>query len=79
MIKDVQDTLNTLLAREDTNNDVPITVEDTGPKTIQLTTVGSGGYHTIDVRGTYALSNLLQELSLAKQRPYSARFSHQCA
>lgn len=63
----VVDMLNTLLAREDTDHNIQITIEDSGPKTIPLGTVASGGYHHFDVRGTYMLSNLLQELTLAKR------------
>ncbi|KAF2211705.1 glycoside hydrolase family 37 protein [Cercospora zeae-maydis SCOH1-5] len=63
----VQDTLHTLLSREDTDANVQITIEDTGPKTIELGTAASGGYKRFDVRGTYMLSNLLQELWLAKK------------
>lgn len=32
-----------------------------------LGTAGSGGYKSFDIRGTYMLSNLLQELTLAKE------------
>ncbi|KAH9835953.1 Neutral trehalase [Teratosphaeria destructans] len=63
----VDDTLKTLLAREDTDHNIQITIEDHGPKTIQLGTAASGGYRRFDVRGTYMLSNLLQELTLAKK------------
>nr|POF01006.1 neutral trehalase [Quercus suber] len=64
---DVDDCLKTLLAREDTDHNIQITIDDSGPKTIQLGTAASGGYRHIDVRGTYMLSNLLQELTLAKK------------
>ncbi|OBW63859.1 MAG: Uncharacterized protein AUREO_060750 [Aureobasidium pullulans] len=63
----VADTLEALLHREDSDNNQQITVEDVGPKTIQLGTAGSGGYKSFDIRGTYMLSNLLQELTLAKE------------
>lgn len=63
----VDDCLKTLLAREDTDHNIQITIDDSGPKTIQLGTAASGGYRHIDVRGTYMLSNLLQELTLAKK------------
>ncbi|KAK3069340.1 alpha,alpha-trehalase nth1 [Teratosphaeriaceae sp. CCFEE 6253] len=62
----VDDCLRTLLANEDTDHNIQITIEDAGPKVIQLGTVASGGYRHFDVRGTYMLSNLLQELTLAK-------------
>lgn len=63
---DVEHTLKELLSREDTDHNVQITIEDHGPKTLPLGTAASGGYRTFDVRGTYMLSNLLQELTLAK-------------
>jgi len=56
-----------LLHREDSDKNYQITIEDVGPKTLSLGTVGSGGYKTFDVRGTYMLSNLLQELALARE------------
>ncbi|KAK3686947.1 alpha,alpha-trehalase nth1 [Vermiconidia calcicola] len=63
----VEQTLRDLLAREDTDHNIQITIEDSGPKTIPLGTAASGGYRRFDVRGTYMLSNLLQELTLAKK------------
>jgi len=60
---DIQQTLERLLAQEDTDGDKKITVEDVGPKRFELLTV-SGEIHVIS--GTYQLSNLLQELILAK-------------
>ncbi|KAK5169241.1 hypothetical protein LTR04_006034 [Oleoguttula sp. CCFEE 6159] len=62
----VAETLEILLSREDTDNNVQITIEDDGPKTLSLGTVASDGFNRFDVRGTYMLSNLLQELTLAK-------------
>ena len=59
--------MKTLLAREDTDHNIQITIDDAGPKTIPLGTAASGGYRHFDVRGTYMLSNLLQELTLAKK------------
>ncbi|KAM0526400.1 hypothetical protein ACHAPS_003853 [Verticillium nonalfalfae] len=44
-----------------------ITIEDEGPKVITLRTAGSAGHNKFDIRGTYMLSNLLQELVLAKE------------
>lgn len=64
---DVDETLTLLLSQEDTDGNVQITIEDTGPKFFELGTASSGGYRRIDVRGTYMLSNLLQELTLAKK------------
>lgn len=63
----VEDTLKKLLKAEDTDNNVQITIEDKGPKQFELGTAASGGYRRIDVRGTYMLSNLLQELTLAER------------
>ena len=52
-----------LLAQEDTDGDKRITVHDRGPRSYDLE-----GYQ---VQGTYALSNLLQELALAKENGQS--------
>ena len=65
---DVKQTRRTLLCQENTQRDFKITVLDGGPKTIQLQTLFSGGSRTFDLRGTYFLSNLLQELALANFR-----------
>lgn len=62
---DVKETLRILVEQEDTDGDFQITVNDLGPKTFSVGTADSGGYRTIDIRGTYMLSNLLQELALA--------------
>ncbi|KAI9850048.1 MAG: alpha,alpha-trehalase nth1 [Thelocarpon superellum] len=62
----VDATLEKLLASEDTDHNMQITIEDGGPKIISLGTVGSGGHNRFDIRTTYMLSNLLQELTLAK-------------
>ncbi|KAI9798734.1 MAG: hypothetical protein M1825_005016 [Sarcosagium campestre] len=64
-IIDVQRTLKELLHSEDTNGDQQITIEDKGPKAISLRTGQSGGFRRSEIRGTYMLSNLLQELTLA--------------
>jgi alpha,alpha-trehalase len=63
---DVDATIATLLEREDTDQNLEITIEDVGPKTMSLGTAGSHGYNKFDVRGTYMLSNLLQELTVAR-------------
>ena len=44
-----------------------ITIEDAGPKVLSLRTAASAGHNRFEVRGTYMLSNLLQELTLAKE------------
>jgi len=59
----IDDTLNRLLAQEDTDGDKKITIEDKGPKAFKIK-ASSGEQHI--VRGTYHLSNLLQELVIAK-------------
>ncbi|CAH0004857.1 unnamed protein product [Clonostachys byssicola] len=63
----VDSTLENLQAQEDTDGNMQITIEDSGPKVISLRTAGSAGHNRFDVRGTYMLSNLLQELTLAKE------------
>ncbi|CCK72194.1 alpha,alpha-trehalase KNAG_0J01120 [Huiozyma naganishii CBS 8797] len=65
-IEDVDKTLDELLTSEDTDRNYQITIEDTGPKVLKLGTANSGGYKHVNVRGTYMLSNLLQELTIAK-------------
>ncbi|AET40059.1 alpha,alpha-trehalase Ecym_5297 [Eremothecium cymbalariae DBVPG len=65
-IKDVDRTLEELLESEDTDGNYQITIEDTGPKMIRVGTANSNGYRHVQIRGTYMLSNLLQELTLAK-------------
>ncbi|KAJ6443326.1 neutral trehalase [Purpureocillium lavendulum] len=63
----VDATLNSLREQEDTDNNMQITIEDNGPKVLSLRTAASAGHNRFDVRGTYMLSNLLQELTLAKE------------
>ncbi|KAJ3047756.1 alpha,alpha-trehalase nth1, partial [Quaeritorhiza haematococci] len=43
-----------------------------GPKTFVVGTANSGGYKKYEIRGTYMLSNLLQELALASD--YNRKF-----
>jgi alpha,alpha-trehalase len=59
--------LESLSLQEDPNGNMQITIEDNGPKVISLRTAASAGHNRFDVRGTYMLSNLLQELTLAKE------------
>ena len=59
----VGETFRRLLDQEDTDGDNQITVKDEGPKRFVLT--GEDGA-TDTVEGTYSLSNLLQELALAR-------------
>ena len=56
-----------VLEQEDTDGNFQINVTDGGPKVLQLGTADSNGYKGFDIRGTYMLSNLLQELALAKE------------
>ncbi|CCF57071.1 hypothetical protein KAFR_0C00760 [Kazachstania africana CBS 2517] len=65
-IDDVDKTLEELLANEDTDRNYQITIEDTGPKVLKIGTANSHGYNHVNIRGTYMLSNLLQELTIAK-------------
>lgn len=54
-----------ILQQEDTDGDYQITASDSGPKMMTVGTLASQGHRRRDVRGTYALANLLQELALA--------------
>ncbi|KAF9166132.1 alpha,alpha-trehalase nth1 [Actinomortierella ambigua] len=63
---DVEETQRLILEQEDTDGDFQITINDMGPKVITLGTADSAGFNKYDIRGTYMLSNLLQELSLAQ-------------
>lgn len=65
-IEDVDATLDELLRNEDTDRNYQITIEDKGPKVIKVGTANSFGFNHINIRGTYMLSNLLQELTIAK-------------
>lgn len=67
LIKDIDSTLEELLQNEDTDHNCQITIEDLGPKTLLLGTANSNGFKQAAVRGTYMLSNLLQELTIAKR------------
>ena len=55
-------TLQALLAQEDTDGSKTITIEDKGPK--HFVVRGTDG-STLDVKGTYHLANVLQELWLS--------------
>lgn len=67
LIKDINSTLEELLQNEDTDHNCQITIEDLGPKTLSLGTANSNGFNHSAIRGTYMLSNLLQELTIAKR------------
>ncbi len=60
----ISETLQALLQQEDTDADNKITIEDKGPKHFKLKCVQGSIY---EVKGTYHLSNLLQELALERQ------------
>ncbi|KAF5353623.1 hypothetical protein D9757_012457 [Collybiopsis confluens] len=57
---------HTRLEQEDADGDFQISVTDAGPKVMALGTATSSGFKMFDIRGTYMLSNLLQELALAR-------------
>ena len=63
---DILKTLNALLDQEDTDGDKKLTIEDKGPKSFVLTDAKEKKKITIE--GTFHLSNLLQELILAKEK-----------
>ena len=60
----ITQTIEKLLAQEDTDGDKKITIDDNGPKKFLLN--DENGNSTL-IEGTYQLSNLLQELALAKK------------
>ncbi|KAI0648988.1 trehalase-domain-containing protein [Trametes meyenii] len=63
---DVEETIRLVLEQEDTDGDFQISVTDAGPKLMALGTATSNGFKSFDIRGNYMLSNLLQELALAR-------------
>ncbi|KIC01976.1 trehalase [Flavobacterium sp. JRM] len=60
----INQTLQRLLAQEDTDGDKKITIDDNGPKSFLLEDENG---NSLNVEGTYYLSNLLQELALSKK------------
>lgn len=60
----ISETLSKLLLQEDIDGDKRITIEDKGPKRFELPSDET----VLLVEGTYFLSNLLQELVLAKEK-----------
>lgn len=62
-------TKNQILDQEDTDRNAQITVEDLGPKFLQLSTAHSYGLGSRSITGHYMISNLLQELALAADLP----------
>ena len=61
----IEQTLAQLLKQEDTDGDKKITIEDKSSKVFELK---SNSGETLKIEGTYKLSNLLQELVLAKNK-----------
>lgn len=61
---DVNRAKTTILTQEDTDRNLQVTVEDTGPKALRLGTLRSDGYLRTPIHGTYMISSLLQELVL---------------
>lgn len=61
----INSTLEKLLAQEDTDGDTRITIEDKGPREFLLEDINGASRL---IKGTYFLSNLLQELVLAKEQ-----------
>ena len=61
----IEKTLKELLQQEDTDGDKKITIEDKGPRSFLLKDIQSN--NEIDIKGTFYLANLLQELILAKE------------
>ena len=60
----IETTLKALIEQEDTDGDKKITIEDKGPKAFEIVATSGNKYL---VKGTYHLSNLLQELVIAKK------------
>ena len=63
---DIENTISALLDQEDSDGDKKITIEDKGPKSFYLKDIN--GSKEITIEGTFHLSNLLQELILAKDQ-----------
>ncbi len=51
----VDATLKSLLSREDTDQNVQITIDDAGPKVLSLGTESSHGFKHFDIRGNYSM------------------------
>ena len=64
---EIDSTLQVLLQQEDTDGDKKITIEDQGPKAFEINSISGEKYV---VKGTYYLSNLMQELVIAKNEGY---------
>ncbi len=63
----IEKTLQKLLAQEDTDGDKKITIEDQGPRTFDVDVYDNSAFaKAYTIKGTYHLSNFLQELALEK-------------
>ena len=63
----ISQTLQKLLAQEDTDEDKKITIEDQGPKAFEIEVYDNSAFaKAYTISGTYHLSNFLQELALEK-------------
>ncbi|MBK7104774.1 MAG: trehalase [Ignavibacteriae bacterium] len=60
----IVETINRLIAQEDTDHDNKITIEDKGPKLFNAISIDG---KSVEIKGAYFLSNFLQELILAKE------------
>ncbi len=60
----IKETLQRLLDQEDTDGDKKITKDDQGPKVFKVFALDDS---SVEIKGTYALSNLLQELVLEQE------------
>jgi alpha,alpha-trehalase len=65
---EIENTLKALLTQEDTDKDKKITKEDEGSKNFSVVSKEGQPY---EIKGTYFLSNFLQELALAKNKGLS--------
>ncbi len=65
----IQDTIEELLLQEDTDGDKKITTEDKGPKLFSIKSTDGDEYV---IKGTYYLSNLLQELVISKNENFTS-------
>ena len=61
----IKETLRNLLDQEDTDGDKKITIEDKGPKKFTICATSRENY---TIKGTYHLSNFMQELVRAKNK-----------
>ncbi|PVV03751.1 hypothetical protein BB560_001763 [Smittium megazygosporum] len=67
ILVDVEKVEKEMLKQEDTDGDFQITVMDSGPKLIRVPTLSSLGHKKLEIKGTYMISNLLQEIGIAKK------------